>query len=179
MNSKLSKICLRYSLVLALLLALTATAYAKPVKVLEGTVPPLFDGVSFEGKTFNIADVLNKKPIVINFLSLRCVSCLTVVKTLEKFRTENSADDHIAFVYVSLDDWKKAAHIPPVWQTVFQKDRLLLNDGHRVISKLYEVDTLPATILINKEGKIFYRRDDFNKFFEKEIKEELGKFIKK
>jgi len=160
--------------------SLAINVHAGGRKVLDGAVAPIFTGIDFNDKAFDLMDHLKKKPIVINFLSTRCVSCLSVVKTLEKYKSENKlTDDKMLFVYVSLDDWKKEAHVPPVWKEVFSKDKLLLNDGSRKISKMYEVDTLPATILIGKSGNIFYRRDDYNKFFEKEIKRELGDFILK
>jgi peroxiredoxin len=153
--------------------------YADPVNVIEGAEAPVFKGIDFDDKEFDLDKYYKKNPIVLNFFSVRCVSCLTVVKILERFKDNNKIKDEIAFVYISLDDWKKEAHIPSVWKEVFDGSEMRLNDGTRKIGRLYEVDTLPVTVIIDKAGKVFYRRDDYNMNLEKEVNKKLETFLQK
>ena len=153
---------------------------ARPTNVIQGKNAPIFKAIDFNDKTFDLNDSYGKKPIVITFFSVRCVSCLTVVSILEKFKHQKKITNEVEFLYVSLDDWKKEPHIPPVWKEVFKEEKQMrINDGKREIGKLYEVDILPVTIIIDKTGKIIYRRDDYNLDFDSEITKELNSLLPK
>jgi cytochrome oxidase Cu insertion factor (SCO1/SenC/PrrC family) len=148
-------------------------------KVVEGSVAPNFTGVDFDGKPFDLNTYYKKKPIVISFFSVRCVSCLTVVKLLEEYRTKHNVKDEFVNIYVSLDDWKKEAHVPKIWKVVLSKNQLRLNDPKRKIGKLYNVDILPVTVVIGTDGNILWRRDDYNLDFYEEMTNKLDPLLKK
>jgi len=179
LNHRMKNIKTLFVFISFLLLVFSSGVSAETQKAVEGAYAPLFKGVDFDDKQFDLSQDYKKRPIVVSFFSVRCVSCLTVVNALEKFKEREKVTDEIAFVYVSLDDWKKEAHIPAVWEKVFKHKPTRVNDGGRVIGKQYAVDTLPVTVVIDKSGKIIYRRDDYNMDFEKEITGMLkDKFLK-
>jgi thiol-disulfide isomerase/thioredoxin len=160
---------------------MSVNAYADPAgqkNVIKGKKGPTFKGIDFNDKEFDLNLYYEKKPIVLNFFSVHCVSCLTAVNTLEKYRGKNNIADEIIFIYICLDDWKSEVHIPSVWKKIFNKNPIRINDGERKIGKLYEVVTLPATVILDATGMIYYRRDDYNMDFEKEINQRLGSLLK-
>ncbi len=156
-------------------------AKAGEIALIEGVKAPVFKGTDFNDKPFDLSLYYKKKPVVINFFSVRCVSCLAVVTFLEEYREKNKITDEIAFVYINLDNWRgqKSVNVPTIWHEVFSKNQLRIKDGKRLIGKLYQVETLPSTVIIGTDGNIFYRRDDYTLGFKKEIKSTLGTLLKK
>ncbi len=147
-----------------------------------GNIAPVFTGIDFKGETFDLNKYYQKKPIVLNFYSVTCASCYNVVRILEALRKKHKiVDDELIFVYVSLDSWKRNREtIPKVWQKIFNKSQIRINDKTREIGKnLYGVDTLPVTILIDKNGRVYYRRDDYNLDFNKQITRKIKKLLRK
>jgi len=160
-------------------LTLSASA-EEPKRGAMGQIAPPFTGVDFDGNKFDLEEYYLKKPILVNFFSVHCVSCLTAVNILEKYRAKNNVTDEVPFVYVSLDDWKhRKSRVPPVWKKIFSKNQIRINDGDRVIGTIFDVGTLPVTVIIDTDGKVTYRRDDYNLDFSKEIAKTLDSILKK
>ncbi len=115
-----------------------------------------------EGEMVSLSDYVgNSDYLLIDFWASWCNPCLKSFPELVKFYEENKGDNKLDILGVSLDkkedDWLNAI------------ERYELNWNHMSdlafwdseAAKLYAVNSIPATVLINKEGVIVGRNLSF------------------
>lgn len=117
-----------------------------------GDVLPQFSQKDVKGNLFNIAD-LKGRYVLIDFWASWCVPCReenpNLVKAYQKFKGKK-----LEILGVSLDLKKDA------WIDAIAKDNLSwkqvsdLNGWENEVSRMFNVRSVPANILIDKQGKI-------------------------
>ena len=112
-----------------------------------------FKGKTTDNKYLNIADIVKtKKVVLLDFWASWCAPCLQEMPRLRQLY-ENYKDKGLEIVGISSDEheirWKKAIEKYKMsWiQIISAKD----TDN---IAKMYGINQIPHTILINNEGKI-------------------------
>lgn len=131
------------------LLQIEMTAEGKPFVDIKANTP--------EGKELRLSDFVgNGKVVLVDFWASWCRPCMmempNVVKAYELFKSKG-----LEIVGVSLDNkseaWKKAlAEQKMTWPQMSD-----LKGWDSEVAKAYAVKGIPATVLIDKEGKIAAR----------------------
>jgi thiol-disulfide isomerase/thioredoxin len=138
---------------------------------LTGKEAPGFTAKGIDGKELNLSDYRGKV-VLLDFWASWCVPCRDEFPFLIKFYRENQKEDFIILA-VNIDDEIEnmhkfvdkyfANHVFPI-----------IYDGKKEIPPLYELESMPTTIFIDKTGIIRYVHTGFNDSRKKEFKEELG-----
>jgi peroxiredoxin len=147
-------------------------------KIEEGSVAPAFKGVDFLTKEGIDFEEIKKseKVVLLDFWSIYCVSCLKEIPKLVDIYNKYKDSDEIYFVGVDLDtntrrlkmflkDPKKVTPYP------------IVMDKKREIASAYNVNILPTTIIIGKDGKIKLYHEGYKPGDEKHIEEIIKSLI--
>ena len=138
---------------------------------LIGEVAPEFSGKNIDGKVVSLSDYQGKV-VLLDFWASWCVPCREELPFLVKFYRENQKEDFIVLA-VNIDDKEEnmrnflskifATHVFPV---IFDKEKS--------IPPLYELESMPTSVFIDKKGIIRYVHTGFNDTRKKEFQEELS-----
>ncbi len=124
----------------------------------EGTVAPNFSAPNPEGKVISLNDIKGKATII-DFWAAWCGPCRkenpNVVKIYEKYH-----DKGLEIIGVSLDGTPRQKDAKAAWIEAIEKDGLTwhqvsnLNYFNDTIAKQYNIKAIPATFILDAEGKI-------------------------
>lgn len=141
-------------LVLALL-GLCATASAAP-QTLIGQSAPDFALAAYGGDNVRLSESLGQA-VIIAFWGTNCSVCAKQLARLDRlYQTYRSSGLVVLAVSVD-DDMQRAeryAHAHPMHYP-------LLLDPSKDVSRAYQIDRLPTTVLIDRAGMIRYLHDDY------------------
>jgi len=142
---------------LGLTLAAAAGFAAEPPYALLGQTAPDFALHAVVGDNVRLSEHRGEV-VVLNFWSSRCTSCRTQLAALNRsFATYRSAG--LSIYGVGVDD-------DPVQSRDFARsarvDFALLLDPAKEVSRSYQVDNLPMTVLIDRNGTIRYVLRDYS-----------------
>ena len=142
---------------LGLTLAAAAGLAAEPPYALVGRAAPDFALHAAAGDNVRLSEHRGEV-VVLSFWSSRCTSCRTQLAALNRsFETYRSAG--LSIYGVGVDD-------DPVQSRDFARsarvDFALLLDPAKEVSRSYQVDNLPMTVLIDRNGTIRYVLRDYS-----------------
>ena len=142
---------------LGLTLAAAAGLAAEPPYALVGRAAPDFALHAAAGDNVRLSEHRGDV-VVLSFWSSRCTSCRTQLAALNRsFATYRSAG--LSIYGVGVDD-------DPVQSREFARsarvDFALLLDPAKEVSRSYQVDNLPMTVLIDRNGTIRYVLRDYS-----------------
>ena len=142
---------------LGLTLAAAAGLAAEPPYALVGRAAPDFALHAAAGDNVRLSEHRGEV-VVLSFWSSRCTSCRTQLAALNRsFATYRSAG--LSIYGVGVDD-------DPVQSRDFARsarvDFALLLDPAKDVSRSYQVDNLPMTVLIDRNGTIRYVLRDYS-----------------
>ena len=142
---------------LGLTLAAVAGFAAEPPYALLGQGAPDFALHAVAGDNVRLSEHRGEV-VVLNFWSSRCTSCRTQLAALNRsFATYRSAG--LSVYGVGVDD-------DPVQAQDFARtarvDFALLLDPAKTVSRSYQVDNLPMTVLIDRNGTVRYVLRDYS-----------------
>lgn len=132
---------------------------------------PDFAASALNGRIVSLADFRGKQSVVVTFWASWCLPCRMELPTLAEFyRNNHSASSNFEILAVSIDEDPKSVRD----FTAAQKLQLpVLLDPQRKIDDAYEVDTIPTTFIIDKDGKIAYGRVGYDMNLEYSLSREL------
>ena len=143
---------------LGLTLVAAAVSASEPPYALLGRSAPDFALHAAAGDNVRLSEHRGEV-VVLNFWSSRCTSCRTQLAALNRsFATYRSAG--LSVYGVGVDD-------DPVQSQEFARtarvDFALLLDPTKSVSRSYQVDNLPMTVLIDRNGTVRYVLRDYSK----------------
>lgn len=125
----------------------------------EGAVKiaPEFVLRSLEGQNLRLSE-LRGEVVMVNFWASWCGACRSAMPSLneldEKYRRAG-----LKVLSVNVDDeQQRAAHMSQSLKIRFP----VLRDEQKTVARLYKADTLPLTVLIDREGNIRYSHTGYN-----------------
>src|SRR5262249_40050994 len=139
----------------AVLLALAATVVgvgpAAAALPSVGVTAPDFAAKSNSGRNVRLSE-LRGQVVLINFWASWCSPCRQELPLLSKIYTQYRGAG-FALLAVNVDDNRKDAEgmlkrLDLKFPTLF--------DGNKKVAKLYGVDTMPATLVIDRDGRVRY-----------------------
>jgi len=141
---------------------------ATQVRAADDKSAPEFALRSLDGQNLRLSE-LRGEVVMINFWASWCGACRSAMPSLnelnEKYRRVG-----LKLLSVNVDDEQhKAEHMSDSLRIRFP----VLRDEQKAVSKLYRADTLPLTVLIDREGKVRYSHTGYNVGDEKKFVAEL------
>lgn len=112
-----------------------------------GKPAPAFQLTDLDGKSVALSS-MRGKVVLLDFWSTACGPCIREMPTIQKM-AEEYQDDVIVWG-VSLDQPDRDKK----WLALHQQKFPTLSDSDYVVSDLYKVPGIPATVLIDRKGKI-------------------------
>lgn len=131
--------------IITILLFLTFNAYAD--KIPEFSLP-----VHSSASKFILKEQLKGKKVVINFWASWCTSCIHEIPLLESLKAKYGNEA----IFVAVNAGEKSNLIDRFLKK-YKFSYIILNDESRIFSKSVGVDSLPVTMVIDKDLNIVYR----------------------
>ncbi|EDP70125.1 putative lipoprotein/thioderoxin [Flavobacteriales bacterium ALC-1] len=136
-------------------------AYQKIAHLEIGKVAPNFEAPTQDGDMVSLDD-LKGKVTIIDFWAAWCGPCRkenpNVVRVYNKFH-----DQGLEIIGVSLDGDRRQKDPKKAWLDAIKKDNLTWNHVSNLqyfedpVAKLYNISSIPATYILDKDGKIAYK----------------------
>ena len=136
-------------------------AYQKIAHLEIGKVAPNFEAPTPDGTMVNLND-LKGKVTIIDFWAAWCGPCRkenpNVVRVYEKYHEQG-----LEIIGVSLDGDSRQKDPKKAWLDAIEKDNLTWNHVSNLlyfndpVAKLYNISSIPATYILDKDGKIAYK----------------------
>jgi len=128
----------------------------------------------FTKNTFFKLSELKGKLVIVNFWSLDCVPCLTEMGSLNRLSREYFSDG-LRVVAIAVNNSAQEIR-------AYQKEKKwsfrMLVDPHREIRKLYEVDAIPVSYIIGRDGRFVARVKGSRNWFSADIRRQIEIFLK-
>ena len=135
-----------------------------------GTPAPAFEITGFTGNTINL-EKHKGKPIVINFWASWCMPCQKEAEDLENVY-KFFKNRQVQFIGIASDDKEVDA------RKFIEEYKITYPNGmdeNKDVSKKYSVLTLPITFIIDRDGKIAFKK--IGKIDEDRLKKEIRKVL--
>ena len=120
--------------------------------VAQDKVTP-FTGLTLEGDIFDLSEYLGKVPVLLDFGSIYCSSCVTSLPHLINLQNKYGPEK-LRVVAVNLDAYGVSRVRRFYGQFKKQLSFPVLVDRNLVISRAFEVKTLPTYLLLNRDGAV-------------------------
>lgn len=119
-------------------------------RVVRGQAPPEVAGTALDGRRVALSDFRGKNPVVLNFFAEFSPHCRTEFAHLKEL-DEKYASKGLKIVAVSMDETRSAAAVVPKETKVKFP---ILFDAKGGIADRYEVQVIPHSVVIDREGKV-------------------------
>lgn len=153
-------------------LALTVVMHAPAAVPVSGNVAPDFTLKSAEGRNLRLQEQRGQV-VLVNFWASWCGPCRQELPQLDKLYEKYRASGFVLLAVNVDDDASKAL----ATSTKLGMHFPVLLDTDKHVSKLYELASMPATVLIDRDGRVRYLhkgyRDGFEATYERQIRELL------
>ena len=162
--------CLRMLATAVLAIASTGVAAALPP---VGKPAPDFAAKSDSGRNVRLSE-LRGQVVLINFWASWCSPCRQELPLLSKIYTQYRGAG-FALLAVNVDDNRKDA------ESMLKRLGLkfpTLFDGNKKVAKLYGVDTMPATLVIDRDGRVRYVHRGYYDGYERKYEQQVRELLK-
>ena len=132
----------------ALLVSLTAVPGA--TRAAKGKLSPDFTGTTLDGKTITLSEFRGKSPVLLNFFAEFCGPCRKEFPHL-KALDEKHGPKGLKVIAVALDEDRETAAVVPNANGVKFP---VVFDPKNAVAKKYDVQVIPHTVVIDREGKV-------------------------
>ena len=147
------------------------TAAALPA---VGVVAPDFASKSDSGRNVRLSE-LRGQVVLINFWASWCNPCRQELPLLNKIYARYRAAGFMLLA-VNVDDNQKDA------EAMLKRLDLrfpTLFDGNKNVAKLYGVDTMPVTLLIDRDGRVRYVHRGYYGGYEQKYEQQVRELLRK
>lgn len=148
---------------------------APDVRPEVGYFAPDFTLPDLDGKMVRLSDFRGKKAIFVNFWATWCPPCRLEMPTMEKAYQEHKTRG-LEILAVSIDTGPKAA-VKDFMQDCNLTFPVLLDPDMEVM-QLYRFFSIPASVLIDKEGIIRHRELGYRDWTDRESRRLFEKILK-
>jgi len=135
----------------------------------EGTVAPIFDATTIDGKSITAAE-LRGKVLVLNFWFIGCPGCLTEIPKLNTLAEKYKSESNVVFIAAALDSADSLKQF-----LIRERFDYNIVSAENSMINLFSFAGFPRNIVIGKDGKIAYWRSTVYAWekFDSVIKAEL------
>ncbi|MDP2189365.1 MAG: TlpA disulfide reductase family protein [Sphingobacteriaceae bacterium] len=128
-----------------------------------------------QGNTVNIAELASEgKPLIVSFWATWCTPCKKELTNYADLYEDWQANFGVKIVAISIDDARNTAKVKSYVNGVKWPFQVLL-DPNEDMKRSLNFQTVPFTILIDKNGNIVYRHNSYVEGDEYVMEEKLKK----
>lgn len=149
--------------------AVAVFAAALSVTAAPKEMAPDFAAADLSGKKVRLSDFRGKKAVVVSFFATWCPPCREEMPHLQKL-SRKYAGKNVAFLAVSVD--APGTDLKPFAKQYGLKFPVL-HDVKGEAAKAYDVNAIPLLVIVDKKGRIMYRKEGFSPGMEKEVSKEI------
>jgi len=128
-----------------------------------------------EGEYVELNDVIGEGPVIVSFWATWCKPCIEEMKAFNEI-LETYKEKGVKIVAISVDSEKSVSKVEPFIKSK-NYDFIVLLDTNGEIARKYYAQTVPHSVLLNKDGKIVYQHSGYKKGDEIEMKKEIEKLF--
>lgn len=162
------------NLFLFLLFAFTVNATAQ-----EALQLPDVSLKTLEGETVNIADYAKDgKTTVFSFWATWCIPCKEELNNINEYYADWQEDYDMELVAVSIDDQRSTGRVQSYVNGTGWEYTVLL-DVNEDLKRALNFQTVPFTMVVDKEGKIVYQHTGYVEGDEYELEDFLAELAEK
>src|SRR5215475_2204022 len=133
---------------------------------------PSFELPALDGQKVSLANFHGKKKLVLTFWASWCGPCKTEMPTLRKFYERHRKEaDKFELLAISIDDAQRDAER---FATEMKLPFPILMDTNKSVSDSYGVESIPAMLIIDANGKVIYAHIGFDQSLEFVLIQHLG-----
>ncbi len=119
---------------------------------------PAFSIKRLDGSTFNMADHVGKKTIVLNFWTSCCPTGYKNLKQMQKIQTQYP---DVLVLAISIDSMKSQSQVSSYVKMRKYTFDVALDPDINVCKMFHPGGTAPHTVIIDKQGEIKYSQSDY------------------
>lgn len=132
-------------------------------KIAKGLKIDELKGITKEGDEFSLTSILGNKYIMLDFWGTWCMPCVKGMPNMKKFYDKNKSKIEIISI--------ACADKEPKWKDFINKHKeynwVHIFDADNQNIKKFAIDAFPTKIILDKEGKIIYKKvgeykDEYN-----------------
>ena len=135
-----------------------------------------FTGMTLDGDVFDLADYLGKVPVLIDFGSIYCSSCITSLPHLINIQNKYGPEK-LRVVAVNLDAYGVSRVRRFYSQFRKQLNFPVLIDLNLKISRAFEINTLPTYVLLDADGAVAARFVGFDEKKQEQLDEAVREVV--
>lgn len=160
------------ALTAALAILWTLPALAARFHAAPGVAAPDFALRALAGPNVRLSEHIGQV-VVISFWGSDCDGCRAQLEALDRDFSRYAAGGLRVYGVEVADDQRQALRFAQGMRVTFP----LLLDPTKAVARLYDVDNLPMTVLIDRDGKIRQVVRDFNETSQRACEDELRKLL--
>lgn len=146
--------------------------------VSDGRKIPAADVKTIDGKTFNTGKISNEgKPIIISFWASWCKPCKKELEAIAENYSEWQKETGVKLIAISIDDARSSAKAVTEAKTKGWEFEVYL-DANQDFKRAMNVNTIPHTFLIDKNGDIVWQHNAYAEGDEEKLYERIKKLSK-
>jgi cytochrome c biogenesis protein CcmG, thiol:disulfide interchange protein DsbE len=164
--------------VISLIILFSAALIAQDSKTTElsgGKTAPEFRLQDIDKNTVELKKITGKGPVLINFWATWCKPCVEEMAEFSKIYNELK-DKGFEMLAVSVDNEKTVAKVKPFVKSKNFNFTVLLDTNGETARKYY-VQAVPATFLLDKDGRIVYQSSGFKKGDEIKLRKKIEELL--
>jgi peroxiredoxin len=138
-----------------------------------GAAAPDFAAKSDAGRNMRLSE-LRGQVVLINFWASWCSPCRQELPSLNKVYTQYRSAG-FALLAVNVDDNRKDAEA--MLKRLGLRFPTLFDNG-KSVAKLYGVDTMPATLVIDRDGRVRYVHRGYYEGYERKYEQQVRELLK-
>ena len=157
-------------------LAATAAGFASPLAsaaVATQAAAPDFTLKSMNGPNLRLAEQRGRV-VMVNFWATWCGPCRQEMPQLDKLYQRYKASGFMLLGVNVDDDVRKAGDVAAKLGVTFP----VLLDTDKAVSKLYDLSTMPSTVLIDRDGKVRYLHRGYLAGYEDNYDKQIRELLK-
>jgi cytochrome c biogenesis protein CcmG/thiol:disulfide interchange protein DsbE len=165
-------------LILTTLLALSFHSYSIEPPIGENALPSV-NLTDLKGQPYKSSDIAKDgKVTVISFWATWCVPCKKELNTINEVYEEWQKKYDMKLVAISIDDSRSSTKVKPYMDGQRWEFDVLL-DVNQDFKRALNIQSVPFTLLLDKNGKIVYQHSGYVDGDEIILEEEIQKLSKK
>ena len=153
--------------------ALSLAATAVVPAVAPAAAAPDFTLHSVEGPNQRLQEQRGRV-VMVNFWATWCGPCRQEMPQLNRLYEKYKASGFVLLGVNVDDDQRKAAEVASKLGVTFP----VLLDTDKAVSKLYDLSTMPSTVLIDRDGKIRYVHRGYLTGYEDNYEKQIRELLK-
>ena len=132
---------------------------------------------TLDGQAVNMSEISNDgKPIIVNFWATWCSPCKRELNNINDVYDEWVEETGVKLIAISIDDARQVYKVAPYVEGVAWEYEILL-DVNGDFKRAMNVNTVPFTFLLDGEGNIVYKHNNYAEGDEDELYQKVLELV--